>query len=444
MRVPRHQRKSYAWRWTAALAGLAILVLATVMAATVPAHRVQAAATVTTLASATISADTAAAAPGSGTYTALSGPVLQEGVVGDIGLGSIVLNAPGGFSFDTAATVTVAVSPTTSAGVKVDTDPLCGSYDASEPAVVTATTITIEVCQVSSGSSISRLTWSGIRVRPNVGTALPSGNITNSGTATIVGAPANYGTLTEVNGAPATIVLTPPGVVTGAVLAILGPWSAHVEDQFANNAIGAPVSWSITSVPAGATCYQLIAPQVTTNGTGDATTSLKLGNLAGNYEVSVTSGGAGPTTSVATATGGPAAPCAPVATVTPTPTNTPIVTPTVTGTPPTSTPTVTLTPIPGLATATATTSPTESVTLVGGTCNPVASTYPDDTAITTIGNAVSPSGILISIWWFNAGAGVWMGYSPQFPQASDLTAVDRLEAIFICVSSAGSWSRPLV
>jgi hypothetical protein len=137
-------------------------------------------------------------------------------------------------------------------------------------------------------------------------------------------------------------------------------------------------------------------------------------------------------------------PAGPVVTATPTPTNTPIVTPTVTGTPPTSTPTVTLTPIPGLATATATTSPTESVTLVGGTCNPVASTYPDDTAITTIGNAVSPSGILISIWWFNAGAGVWMGYSPQFPQASDLTAVDRLEAIFICVSSAGSWSRPLV
>jgi hypothetical protein len=98
----------------------------------------------------------------------------------------------------------------------------------------------------------------------------------------------------------------------------------------------------------------------------------------------------------------------------------------------------------GGVTATPTTGATESVTLVGGTCNPVASTYPDGTPITTIANAVSPSGILLSIWWFNPGAGAWLGYSPQFPQASDLTAVDRLEAIFICVSSAGSWSRPII
>jgi hypothetical protein len=129
-------------------------------------------------------------------------------------------------------------------------------------------------------------------------------------------------------------------------------------------------------------------------------------------------------------------------TATPSITNTPTITPTLTGTPPTSTPTKTVTP--GGPTATPTTGPTESVTLVGGTCNPVASTYPDGTAITTIANAVSPSGILISIWWFNPGTASWLGYSPQFPQASDLTSVDRLEAIFICVSSAGAWSRPIV
>jgi len=85
-----------------------------------------------------------------------------------------------------------------------------------------------------------------------------------------------------------------------------------------------------------------------------------------------------------------------------------------------------------------------SVALAGGTCNPVASTYPDDTAIATIANAVSPSGILISIWWFDTATGRWLGYSPQFPAASDLTQVDRLEAIFICVSSAGTWSRPQI
>jgi hypothetical protein len=84
------------------------------------------------------------------------------------------------------------------------------------------------------------------------------------------------------------------------------------------------------------------------------------------------------------------------------------------------------------------------VTLVGGTCNPVASTYAENTPIATIAGAVSPSGILISIWWFNPSANDWQGYSPQFTSVSDLTEVDRLEAIFICVSTAGSWSRPLV
>ena len=43
MRVPGHQRSSYAWRWTAALAGLAVLALALVMAVVVsPAGRVEA------------------------------------------------------------------------------------------------------------------------------------------------------------------------------------------------------------------------------------------------------------------------------------------------------------------------------------------------------------------------------------------------------------------
>ena len=40
MRVPEQQRKSYMWRWTAALAGLAVLGFALVMAIVVtPASR---------------------------------------------------------------------------------------------------------------------------------------------------------------------------------------------------------------------------------------------------------------------------------------------------------------------------------------------------------------------------------------------------------------------
>src|SRR5438128_1712412 len=43
-----------------------------------------------------ISADTTG-----GTFASLTGPVLAEGVSGDIGGGTIVLNAPSGFVFDT-------------------------------------------------------------------------------------------------------------------------------------------------------------------------------------------------------------------------------------------------------------------------------------------------------------------------------------------------------
>jgi hypothetical protein len=123
----------------------------------------------------------------------------------------------------------------------------------------------------------------------------------------------------------------------------------------------------------------------------------------------------------------PVGTCSPAGTATPTPTVTP--TPAATGSP--------------TATPTLTTGAMESVALVAG-CNPVASSYADATPIATIAGAVSPSGILISIWKFDPGTSTWLGYSAQAPQASNLTQVDRLDAFFICVSSAGTWSRPII
>lgn len=84
----------------------------------------------------------------------------------------------------------------------------------------------------------------------------------------------------------------------------------------------------------------------------------------------------------------------------------------------------------------------ELVTLAGGTCNLVTSTYPDDTAPTAIAGAVSPAGVLRSLWAFAAGG--WHGYSPQFPDVSDLTDVDLLDVVAICVSSDGAFSRPRI
>jgi uncharacterized protein YneR len=105
----------------------------------------------------------------------------------------------------------------------------------------------------------------------------------------------------------------------------------------------------------------------------------------------------------------------------------------------------TVTPIPTATGPTATPTPlppgTEAVDLAGG-CNPVASTYPDGTPIATIAGGVTPSGILASLWKYETGA--WLGYSPDFPQVSDLAEVSFLDVVFICVSDAGVFVRPVV
>ena len=114
----------------------------------------------------------------------------------------------------------------------------------------------------------------------------------------------------------------------------------------------------------------------------------------------------------------------PTATTTPTPTQTPGGE--------TATPTATATGTPGGV---------ETVPLIAG-CNPLAWTGTDATPIATIAGAVAPADILVALWSFKGG--VWLGYSPQFPDVSDLTAQDRLDVVFVCVSATGTFSRPVI
>ena len=122
----------------------------------------------------------------------------------------------------------------------------------------------------------------------------------------------------------------------------------------------------------------------------------------------------------ATATPGP-----PVATATPGP---PAATPTPAGPTPTPAPT----PPPESA---------EVMNLIAG-CNPLATTYPDGTTVQTLTAATAPPGILTAIWKFEAG--VWLAYSPEFPQASDLAVTAFLDVVFLCVDAPGTFVRPMV
>jgi hypothetical protein len=86
----------------------------------------------------------------------------------------------------------------------------------------------------------------------------------------------------------------------------------------------------------------------------------------------------------------------------------------------------------------------EAVALVEG-CNPVASTWPDATAIADAAGAVAPAEALDAIWNFDPATGMWQGYSPSAPAAvSDLESIDFLDAIFVCVNAAATWSRPVI
>ena len=75
-------------------------------------------------------------------------------------------------------------------------------------------------------------------------------------------------------------------------------------------------------------------------------------------------------------------------------------------------------------------------------CNPVTVTYTDGTTVQTLAGAISPPEILGAMWTFDAG--VWRGYSPRYPEASDMATTRFLDVVFLCVGAPGTFVRPLV
>ncbi|HAF25255.1 MAG TPA: hypothetical protein DCK93_20505, partial [Blastocatellia bacterium] len=153
-----------------------------------------------------ISADTAATG-GTGVFTSLTGPIITESATADVGTGTIIINVPSGFEFDTGGTAPN-VNITRLSGTGAPTKNTAGSITS-----VTSASVTFTVTTASNTGVFCSLTWQYLRVRPTAGTPLATGNITKTGTSTIAGVTGttNFGTLTEVPGSVNKLVVTLPG-----------------------------------------------------------------------------------------------------------------------------------------------------------------------------------------------------------------------------------------
>ena len=188
------------WLRSSGLRGLAVLAagIVAVLALHGTAHAAPPAVTAATGGGA-ISADTSQGAAGAA-FTSLTGPVLTEAAGGDITLGTIVLNAPSGFRFDTTATITL--TPTGAGCDATDGIDLGATRGVAQTATPAASTITFTVATVSNNPCT--LTYTGVTVQPTAGNPLATGNLTFTGTSSATG---NAGALAEVAGLTANLLV---------------------------------------------------------------------------------------------------------------------------------------------------------------------------------------------------------------------------------------------
>ncbi len=210
-------------------------------------------------------------------WVTLSGPTLTETAPNGLGVGSIVLTAPAGFKFNTAAPVTVSVGLVSGSNAKNLTL-------SSSNATITASTITINVATSSSGTTLGSLTWSGIQVMPTSCSPLATGNITLSGTSGPNLSSPNLGTLKETGSTALTYIQQPTNTL----------WNVAISPAVTLNACGSGAALPTVTValttPAGATLGGTLST-TTNNATGQATFSNLSVNLVGTYTLTATSTG---------------------------------------------------------------------------------------------------------------------------------------------------------
>ena len=144
-----------------------------------------------------------------GTWTTLTNPIAAEANPGNIGLGTIILNAPSGFLFNAGVTVTVLVTSAGTPSQNINGITSGNTFNATVAG--DGSTITANITSVSTVKNT--LTWQNIQVRPTAGTPLATGNITTNAAGTSIMKnltlpAAEWGTLTEVAGSAAKMMIT--------------------------------------------------------------------------------------------------------------------------------------------------------------------------------------------------------------------------------------------
>jgi len=112
------------------------------------------------------------------------------------------------------------------------------------------------------------------------------------------------GVQTVIAGAATTIALTSGNSQSGAVgTALASPFAVTVTDASGNPKSGTSVTFAVDTAPSGATGQSLSSTSATTDGNGQASSTLTLGTLPGTYTVKATSSGLSGSPVTFTATG---------------------------------------------------------------------------------------------------------------------------------------------
>ncbi|MEO1022732.1 MAG: DUF2341 domain-containing protein [Bacteroidota bacterium] len=162
----------------------------------------------------------------SSTFTTLSGPRIQEGFLGQLAQnGTIVLEAPSGYEWDTGGAVpSLSVLPAFGGSTN-----LAASFTSR-----TTSQVTFTISQAStSPNNPGELTISGLRVRPTSGIVPNTGIITNSGT-TGSGGTTNYGDLAIVPGTRISMEFSQQPSNSNVSTNIIPAVRVQLIDQFGN------------------------------------------------------------------------------------------------------------------------------------------------------------------------------------------------------------------